>query len=125
MAAIDTATKQIDRNQPDRAGAAGDHYVANAVPEGDGTQDLQQLGVAGRAVHLSLGAAEGRKTVGQCRLLLPATTRARPLSRCAIRPDPGAAGFGNADLSRSNPMFSALGPRARWPRTSWSRSPPS
>ena len=38
-------------------------YVPNAVPEGDGTQGLQPLGVAGQATHLSLGA-EAHKTVG-------------------------------------------------------------
>jgi len=39
-------------------------YVPNAVPEGDGTQGLQRLDVAGRATHLALGAVEGRKTAG-------------------------------------------------------------
>src|SRR6267143_449933 len=39
-------------------------YVPNAVPEGDGTQGLQPLDVAGRATHLALGAVEGRKTIG-------------------------------------------------------------
>ncbi len=39
-------------------------YVPNAVPEGDGTQGLQQLGVAGQATHLTLGALEGQRTVG-------------------------------------------------------------
>jgi hypothetical protein len=29
-------------------------YVPNAVPEGDGLQGLQQLGVAGQAAHLTL-----------------------------------------------------------------------
>jgi hypothetical protein len=31
------------------------------VPEGDGTQGLQQLGVAGQAAHLSLGAVDDRE----------------------------------------------------------------
>ena len=35
--------------------------MPSAVPEGDGTRNLQRLGVAGQAVHLSLGAVEGRK----------------------------------------------------------------
>jgi hypothetical protein len=34
------------------------------VPEGDGTQGLQQLGVAGQTAHLLLAPMEGRKTVG-------------------------------------------------------------
>ena len=31
-------------------------YVSNAVPEGDGMQNLQPLGVAGEAAHLTLGS---------------------------------------------------------------------
>ena len=33
-----------------------------AVPDGDGTQNLQPLGVAGQVVHLGLGAAETGNT---------------------------------------------------------------
>jgi hypothetical protein len=36
-------------------------YVPNAVPEGDGTQGLQPLGVAGQTVHLALAAVEADK----------------------------------------------------------------
>ena len=31
------------------------------MPEGDGTQNLQQLGVAGQTAHLSLGPVAGRR----------------------------------------------------------------
>ncbi|PZQ43294.1 MAG: hypothetical protein DI570_29325, partial [Phenylobacterium zucineum] len=34
-------------------------YVPNAVPEGPGTQNLQPLGVAGQAAHLTLAAVGG------------------------------------------------------------------
>src|ERR1700676_4010389 len=64
MAAIDTATNKLIATSPIGQAPQAIIYVANAVPEGDGTQGLQPLGVAGQAVHLSLGAAEGRKTVG-------------------------------------------------------------
>jgi len=64
MAAIDTATNKLIATSPIGQAPQAIIYVANAVPEGDGTQGLQPLGVAGKAVHLSLGAAEGRKTVG-------------------------------------------------------------
>jgi hypothetical protein len=33
--------------------------VPNAVPEGDGTQGLQPLGIAGQTVHLRLVSADG------------------------------------------------------------------
>jgi len=38
-------------------------YVPNAVPDGDGKQGLQPLGVASQAVHLALGAVENGKLV--------------------------------------------------------------
>jgi YVTN family beta-propeller protein len=64
MAAIDTATNKLIATSPIGQAPQAITYVPNAVPEGDGTQGLQPLGVAGQAVHLSLGAAEGGKTVG-------------------------------------------------------------
>jgi YVTN family beta-propeller protein len=64
MAAIDTATNKVIATSPVGQAPQAITYVPNAVPEGDGAQGLQQLGVAGQAAHLSLGAAEGRKTVG-------------------------------------------------------------
>src|SRR6202795_4569162 len=64
MAAIDTATNKLIATSPIGQAPQAITYVPNAVPEGDGTQGLQQLGVAGQTAHLSLGAVEGRKTVG-------------------------------------------------------------
>src|SRR6202171_6152852 len=64
MAAIDTATNKLIATSPVGQAPQAITYVPNAVPEGDGTQGLQQLDVAGRAAHLALGAVEGRKTVG-------------------------------------------------------------
>ena len=61
MAAIDTATNKLIATSPIGQAPQAITYVPNAVPEGDGTQGLQQLDVAGRATHLTLGAAEGRK----------------------------------------------------------------
>jgi YVTN family beta-propeller protein len=65
MAAIDTATNKLIATSSVGQAPQAINYVSNAVPDGDGTQGLQQLGVAGQATHLSLGAAEGRKTVGR------------------------------------------------------------
>jgi YVTN family beta-propeller protein len=62
MAAIDTATNKWIATSPVGQAPQAITYVPNAVPEGDGTQGLQQLGVAGQAAHLSLGAVEVRKT---------------------------------------------------------------
>ncbi len=64
MAAIDTATNKLIATSPIGQAPQAITYVPNAVPEGDGTQGLQPLDVAGRATHLALGAVEGRKTVG-------------------------------------------------------------
>src|SRR6202048_4327002 len=64
IAAIDTATNKLIATSPIGQAPQAITYVPNAVPEGDGTQGLQQLDVAGRATHLELGAEEGRKTVG-------------------------------------------------------------
>jgi YVTN family beta-propeller protein len=64
MAAIDTLTNKLIATSPVGQAPQAITYVPNAVPEGDGTQGLQPLGVAGQTTHLSLGAATGRKSVG-------------------------------------------------------------
>jgi YVTN family beta-propeller protein len=60
IAAIDTMTNKLIATSPVGQAPQAIAYVPNAVPEGDGTQGLQQLGVAGQAAHLSLGAAGAR-----------------------------------------------------------------
>src|ERR1700716_3985978 len=62
MAAIDTKTNRLIATSPVGQAPQAITYVPNAGPDGDGTQGLQQLGVAGQAAHLSLGAVEGRKS---------------------------------------------------------------
>src|SRR6266851_3964503 len=62
MAAIDTATNKLIATSPIGQAPQAITYVPNAVPEGDGMQGLQQLGVAGQAAHLLLGTVEGRNT---------------------------------------------------------------
>src|ERR1700675_2647433 len=64
MAAIDTLTNRLIATSPVGQAPQAITYVPDAVPEGDGTQGLQQLGVAGQTAHLMLGPMEGRKTVG-------------------------------------------------------------
>jgi YVTN family beta-propeller protein len=61
LAAIDTATNKVVGEVPVGQAPQAIAYVPNAVPEGDGLQGLQPLGVAGQAAHLTLAAVQGDK----------------------------------------------------------------
>jgi YVTN family beta-propeller protein len=67
LVAIDTSTNAVIATVPIGQAAQAVNYVPNAVPEGDGTQGLQPLGVAGEVAHLTLvrpsdsNAARGMK----------------------------------------------------------------
>jgi YVTN family beta-propeller protein len=54
LTAIDTATNKVVGNIPIGQAPQAIAYVPNAVTDGDGTQNLQPLGLAGNAAHLSL-----------------------------------------------------------------------
>jgi YVTN family beta-propeller protein len=56
LAAIDTTTNKVVGSIPIGQAPQAIAYVPNAVTEGDGTQNLQPLGLAGEAAHLSLAA---------------------------------------------------------------------
>jgi YVTN family beta-propeller protein len=60
LAAIDTLTNKVIATTPTGQGPQALIYVPNAVPEGDGTQNLQPIGLAGMAAHLKL-ASPGAK----------------------------------------------------------------
>lgn len=63
LAAIDTLANRVIATIPIGQGGQALAYVPNAVPEGDGTQNLKPLGAAGVAVHLALapaGTVEGK-----------------------------------------------------------------
>lgn len=63
MAAIDTLTNKVVANVPVGQAPQAVAYVPDAVPEGDGTANLQPLGVAGRAAQIVLlPRAGGRET---------------------------------------------------------------
>ena len=62
MVAIDTATNKQIATIPIGQAPQALVYVPNAVPEGDGKQNLQPLGLAGQVTHLSLAPAKGGKT---------------------------------------------------------------
>lgn len=63
VTAIDTMTNKVIATSAIGQAPQAIAYVPNAVPEGDGKQGLQALGVAGQATHLALVAAPG-KTAG-------------------------------------------------------------
>jgi len=54
LAVIDTRTNKVISNIPIGQAPQALVYVTNAVPEGDGLQDLQPLGLAGLTTHLWL-----------------------------------------------------------------------
>lgn len=61
LAAIDTASNTVIATIPVGQAPQAVNYVPGAVPEGEGTQNLQPLGVAGQAAHLSL-TTDGKTT---------------------------------------------------------------
>ncbi|MGA9151774.1 MAG: YncE family protein [Candidatus Nitrosopolaris sp.] len=56
LVAIDTLTNKMIGSSPIGQACQAIAYVPNAVPEGNGTQKLQPLGMAGNATHLYLVA---------------------------------------------------------------------
>ena len=56
LTAIDTMTNKVIATSPIGQGPQAIAYVANAVPEGDGLQNLQPIGIAGQVTHLELAA---------------------------------------------------------------------
>ncbi|MFG1421756.1 YncE family protein [Roseixanthobacter liquoris] len=63
LAAIDTLTNTVIATIPIGQAPQAVNYVPGAVPEGDGMQNLQPLGVAGQTAHLTLspdGKAEAK-----------------------------------------------------------------
>jgi YVTN family beta-propeller protein len=65
LAAIDTLTNTVIATIPIGQAPQALAYVPNAVPDGNGTQNLQPLGVAGEAAHLALAPSNGAKTNGK------------------------------------------------------------
>jgi YVTN family beta-propeller protein len=63
VTAIDTMSNTVIATSPIGQAPQAIAYVPNAVPEGDGKQGLESLGVASQAVHLALGAVENGKLV--------------------------------------------------------------
>jgi YVTN family beta-propeller protein len=57
LAAIDTLTNTVIANVPIGQAPQAVTYVPDAVPDGNGTQGLEPLGLAGEAAHLTLVSA--------------------------------------------------------------------
>jgi YVTN family beta-propeller protein len=62
VTAIDTLANKVIATSPIGQAPQAIAYVPNAVPDGDGTQGLQPLGLAGQATHLALGATKSETT---------------------------------------------------------------
>jgi YVTN family beta-propeller protein len=60
VTAIDTVSNKVIATSPIGQAPQAIAYVPNAVPEGDGKQGLEPLGVAGQATHLELVALTAR-----------------------------------------------------------------
>src|SRR5262252_6232783 len=65
LTAIDTRTNTVVATIPIGQAAQAIAYVPNAVPDGDGMQNLQPLGVGGQAAYLSLAPATGITATGK------------------------------------------------------------
>ena len=61
LAVIDTLTNKVVSTVPIGQAPQALTYVPNAVPEGDGTENLQPLGLAGHVSHLALMPATADK----------------------------------------------------------------
>jgi YVTN family beta-propeller protein len=59
LAVIDALTDRVIATVPIGQAAQAVNYVPDAVPDGDGTEGLQPLGIAGEAAHLTLRAPAG------------------------------------------------------------------
>jgi YVTN family beta-propeller protein len=65
LTAIDTSTNKVIASSPIGQAAQAIAYVPNAVPDGEGTQNLQPLGVGSQAAYLSLAPATGTRPIGK------------------------------------------------------------
>jgi YVTN family beta-propeller protein len=63
LVAINTQTNKVIATVPIGQSPQAIAYVSNAVPQGDGRQGLQPLGVAGQVAHLTLVPFAGGKAV--------------------------------------------------------------
>lgn len=122
MAAIDTGTNQVIATVPIGQAPQAIAYVSNAVPQGDGTDNLQPLGASGQATHLMLSAPGADKTTlaptsvvlyeqGVVQVLQASVTGLNPKQPYVLGLSESADGSGPIDvLARfmTNPAGSAI-----------------
>ncbi|MGK6325267.1 beta-propeller fold lactonase family protein [Sphingomonas sp. DT-51] len=118
LAVIDTATNRTVGQIPVGQAPQAIAYVPNAVPNGAGTANLQQLGVAGNVTRLELAAPGGAAATsvslfdqGLVQILQASATGLQPkhayLLGLASRPD-GAGGVEPLAKFMTNPAGSAI-----------------
>jgi YVTN family beta-propeller protein len=119
LTAIDTASNTVVAEIPIGQAPQALNYVSNAVPQGDGRQGLQPLGVAGTTTHLSLGVPgqEGMPTSvslfdqGLSQVLQASVTGLQPgkpyLLALAEKPD-GSGALQPLSAFMTNPAGSAI-----------------
>jgi YVTN family beta-propeller protein len=121
MAAIDTLTNTVIATTPIGQAPQAVAYVPDAVPEGDGMQNLQPLGVAGATAHLVLvpaGSAAGKTSTsvslfdqGLSQVLQAAVTGLDPAKpyvlALADKPD-GSGVLQPLSAFKTNPAGSAI-----------------
>ena len=123
MTAIDTLTNKVIATIPIGQAPQAVVYVPNAVPEGDGTQNTQPLGLAGESAHLSLvpvGAAQQTDPAptsvalfdqGLLQVLQASATGLQPKSPYVLGLSDNPDGSGNVEslaLFMTNPAGSAI-----------------
>jgi YVTN family beta-propeller protein len=126
LTVINTLTNTVVATVPIGQAPQAIAYVPNAVPQGEGTQGLQPLGVAGQAAHLSLasfargarpGGAESAPTSvslfdqGLVQVLQASVTGLRPKQAYVLALSTDARGGGVLDplaAFTTNPAGSAI-----------------
>jgi YVTN family beta-propeller protein len=126
MAVIDTESRSVVASVPIGQAPQALVYVPNAVAQGDGTQGLTPLGLAGQATHLGLSTLEHRTDAissvtlfdqGLIQVLQASVTGLAPkqpyVLALSAQPD-GSGGFEPLSAFTSNPagaaIVSAIGP---------------
>jgi YVTN family beta-propeller protein len=122
LAAIDTLSNRVIATIPIGQAPQAVAYVPNAVPDGDGMQNLSPLGVAGAASHLELvgkeagpsGKAATTVTLfdqGLTQVLQAAVTRLEPKTAYILALSDRADGAGtleNLSMFTTNPAGAAI-----------------
>jgi len=118
VTAIDTLENKVIATIPVGQAAQALVYVPNAVPQGEGTDNLQALGTAGHAVQLVLGSPDGKPATrvslfdqGLTQVLQAAVTGLEPKKPYVLVLSSDAAGGGKLEplaAFMTNPAGAAI-----------------